>query len=75
MEMGKKQGTKQSHGEKIVNDIRQATRKQYSVAEKIRIVLDGLILKLDRVATGGRFESSREDIEPERTAACIRTVG
>ncbi|MFV1580805.1 MULTISPECIES: IS3 family transposase, partial [unclassified Phaeobacter] len=31
-----------SHGEKVVKDIRRATRKQYSTEEKIRIVLDGL---------------------------------
>ncbi|MBB4022453.1 transposase, partial [Actibacterium naphthalenivorans] len=35
-------GTKQSHGEKVVKDIRRATRKQYTAEEKIRIVLDGL---------------------------------
>ena len=40
--MRKKPGTKQSHGEKVVRDIRRATRKQYSAEEKIRIVLDGL---------------------------------
>jgi transposase len=40
--MRQKPGTKQSHGEKVVNDIRRATRKQYSAEEKIRIVLDGL---------------------------------
>ncbi|WP_170486480.1 MULTISPECIES: IS3 family transposase [unclassified Ruegeria] len=40
--MRKKPGTKQSHGEKVVKDIRRATRKQYSAEEKIRIVLDGL---------------------------------
>jgi transposase len=28
--------------EKLVHDIRRATRKQYSAEEKIRIVLDGL---------------------------------
>jgi transposase-like protein len=28
--------------ERIVKDIRRATRKQYSAEEKIRIVLDGL---------------------------------
>jgi len=39
--MRQKPGTKQSHGEKVVKDIR-ATRKQYSAEEKIRIVLDGL---------------------------------
>nr|WP_321365921.1 hypothetical protein [uncultured Celeribacter sp.] len=40
--MRQKPGTKQSHGEKVVKDIRRATRKQYSAEEKIRIVLDGL---------------------------------
>ncbi|WP_282121141.1 IS3 family transposase [Ruegeria atlantica] len=40
--MRKKPGTKQSYGEKVVKDIRRATRKQYSAEEKIRIVLDGL---------------------------------
>ena len=40
--MRKKPGTKQSHGEKVVKDIRRSTRKQYSAEEKIRIVLDGL---------------------------------
>ncbi len=35
-------GTKQSHGDKVVKDIRRATRKQYTAEEKIRIVLDGL---------------------------------
>ena len=33
---------RKSHGEKVVRDIRRATRKQYSAEEKIRIVLDGL---------------------------------
>ena len=40
--MRQKPGTKQSHGETVVKDIRRATRKQYSAEEKIRIVLDGL---------------------------------
>jgi transposase len=35
-------GTRESPGEKIVKDIKRATRKQYSSEEKIRIVLDGL---------------------------------
>ena len=35
-------GTRKSPGEKIVNDIKRAARKQYSSEEKIRIVLDGL---------------------------------
>lgn len=33
---------KRIKGEKIIKDIRRATRKQYSTEEKIRIVLDGL---------------------------------
>ena len=40
--MRQKPGAKQSHGEKVVKDIRRATRKQYSAEEKIRVVLDGL---------------------------------
>ena len=34
--------TPNSPGEKIVKDIKRATRKHYSSEEKIRIVLDGL---------------------------------
>jgi transposase len=34
--------TPKSPGEKIVKDIKRATRKHYSSEEKIRIVLDGL---------------------------------
>jgi len=40
--MRQKSGTRPSHGEKVVKDIRRATRKQYSAEEKIRVVLDGL---------------------------------
>ena len=35
-------GTRKGHGEKIVKEIKRASRKQYSSEEKIRIVLDGL---------------------------------
>ena len=35
-------GTRKSPGEKLVKDIKRATRKQYSSEAKIRIVLDGL---------------------------------
>ena len=42
VEMRQKSGIKRSHGEKVVKDIRRATRKQYSAKEKIRIVLDGV---------------------------------
>jgi transposase len=34
--------TTKSHGEKLVKDIKRATRRQYSSEEKIRNVLDGL---------------------------------
>ncbi len=34
--------TTKSSGEKIIKDIKRATRKQYSSEEKIRIVLDGI---------------------------------
>ena len=34
--------TTKSPGEKIVKDIKRATRKHYSSEEKIKIVLDGL---------------------------------
>jgi transposase len=37
----KREATKPS-AEKVVKDIRRATRKQYGAEEKIRIVLDGL---------------------------------
>ncbi|NQZ47711.1 MAG: hypothetical protein HRT63_09340 [Erythrobacter sp.] len=40
--MRQKPGTKQSHGKKVVKDIRRATRQQYLAEEKIRIVLGGL---------------------------------
>ncbi|NIZ61251.1 hypothetical protein DL239_09720 [Sedimentitalea sp. CY04] len=35
-------GTRKSLGEKIVKDIKRATRKHYSSEGKIRIALDGL---------------------------------
>jgi len=40
--MRQKAKTRGSASEKLVKDIRRATRKQYSTEEKIRIVLDGL---------------------------------
>ena len=40
--MRQKPGMRKSQGEKVVKDIRRATRKQYSAEEKISIVLDGL---------------------------------
>ena len=40
--MRQKLGTRRTASEKIVKDIKRATRKQYSAEKKIRIVLDGL---------------------------------
>ena len=40
--MRPKSGTAKSQSERVVRDIRRATRKHYSAEEKIRIVLDGL---------------------------------
>jgi transposase len=41
--MRQKSGTSEpSPGERLVKDIRRATRRQFSAEEKIRIVLDGL---------------------------------
>jgi transposase len=40
--MRRKHEAKADSAEKVVRDIRRATRKQYSAEEKIRIVLEGL---------------------------------
>lgn len=53
VEMRQKPGTKQSHGEKVVKDIRRAKRKLYSAEQKVRIVLDGL-----------NGEDSKSDLPP-----------
>ena len=40
--MNKRTGTSKDAADKLVRDIKRATRKHYSSEEKIRIVLDGL---------------------------------
>ena len=40
--MRQKAGTPKPSAEKVIKDIRRATRKQYGAEEKIRIVLEGL---------------------------------
>ena len=40
--MRPKPSAQKSPGERVVQDIRRATRKHYSAEDKIRIVLDGL---------------------------------
>ncbi len=40
--MGQKSRPRRTASEKVIKDIRRATRKHYSAEDKIRIVLDGL---------------------------------
>lgn len=40
--MSKKTGKRSTSSERVIKDIRRATRKQHSAEEKIRIVLEGL---------------------------------
>ncbi len=40
--MRRKSGPPKETSERVVKDLRRATRKRYSAEEKIRIVLDGL---------------------------------
>ena len=42
MQMNQKSSLASPPSERLVKDIRRATRRQYSAEEKIRIVLDGL---------------------------------
>jgi transposase len=44
--MRQKSESQKPSSERIVKDIRRATRKQYSAEEKIRIVLDGQSARL-----------------------------
>ena len=57
--------------EKVVKDIRRATRKQYSAEEKIRIVLDGLrgedsiaeLCRREGIAQNLYYRGSKEFLE------------
>ena len=46
-------------GERVVQDIRRATRKHYSAEDKIRIVLDGLRGEASSLASCPRHEACR----------------
>ena len=71
--------------EKLVRDIRRATRKQYSAEEKIRIVLDGLrgessiaeLCRRENVAESLYYSWSKEFLEAgkRRLAGGRRTGG
>jgi len=63
--------TTKSPGEKIVKDIKRATRKQYSAEEKIRIVLDGLrgedsiaeLCRREGISQGVYYKCSKDFLE------------
>ena len=64
-------GTRKSPGEKIVKDIKRATRKHFSSEEKIRIVLDGLrgedsiaeLCRREGISQGIYYKWSKEFLE------------
>jgi len=67
--------TKKSPGEKIVKDIKRATRKHYSSEEKIRIVLDGLrgedsiaeLCRREGISQGIYYKWSKDFMEAVRS--------
>ena len=70
-------GTRKSPGEKIVKDIKRATRKHYSSEEKIRIVLDGLrgedsiaeLCRREGISQGIYYKWSKDFMEAGKKAA------
>ncbi len=64
-------GTRRSASEKLVKDIKRATRKQYSSEEKIKIVLDGLrgedsiaeLCRREGIAQGVYYKWSKDFLE------------
>src|SRR5258708_36865329 len=69
--MGQKSETTKVSSERVVREIRRATRKQYSAEEKIRIVLDGLrgeasfaeLCRREGIAEGLYYSWSKEFLE------------
>ncbi len=67
--------TTKSPGEKIVKDIKRATRKHYSSEEKIRIVLDGLrgedsiaeLCRREGISQGIYYKWSKDFMEAGKT--------
>jgi hypothetical protein len=67
--------------EKLVRDIRRATRKQYSAEEKIRIVLDGLrgessiaeLCRRENIAESLYYSWSKEFLEAGKRRGCAPT--
>jgi transposase len=69
--MRQKSGPRGTSSEKLVKDIRRATRKRYSAEEKIRIVLDGLrgeetiaeLCRREGIAQGLYYSWSKEFLD------------
>ena len=69
--MRQKSVNQKPSSERLVKDIRRATRKQYSAEEKIRIVLDGLrgelsiaeLCRRERIAESLYYNWSKEFLE------------
>lgn len=69
--MRQKSETPKVSSERVVKDIRRATRKQYSAEEKIRVVLDGLrgehsiaeLCRREGIAEGLYYSWSKEFLE------------
>ena len=70
--MRQKSVSQKPSSERIVKDIRRATRKQYSAEEKIRIVLDGLrgehsiaeLCRREGIAESLYYNWSKEFLKP-----------
>lgn len=69
--MKAKQKTSKTSADRVVKDIRRATRKQYSAEEKIRIVLEGLrgddsiaeLCRREGIAQGVYYKWSKDFME------------
>ena len=69
--MSQKSDSPKSSSERLVRDIRRATRRQYSAEEKIRVVLDGLrgehsiaeLCRREGIAEGLYYSWSKEFLE------------
>ncbi len=75
-------GIRKSPGEKIVKDIKRATRKHYSSEEKIRIVLDGLrgedsiaeLCRREGISQGIYYKWSKDFMEAGRYQELSRGI-
>ena len=81
--MRQKSGTPATTSERVVKDIRRATRKHHSAEEKIRIVLEGLrgevsiaeLCRKEGLNPNVYYTSSREFLDQNREEfAAIREI-